>query len=69
MKANEGTVDRIIRAVLGVVMLWAGLWPLNGLQAAVLGIVVAVLGLILLVTALTGYCALYRLFGISTRRE
>jgi len=69
MKANEGTVDRIIRAVLGVVMLWAGLWPLNGLQAAVLGIVVAVIGLILLVTALTGYCALYRLFGISTRRE
>jgi len=69
MKANEGTVDRIIRAVLGVVMPWAGLWPLNGLQAAVLGIVVAVIGLILLVTALTSYCALYRLFGISTKRE
>jgi len=69
MKANEGTMDRIVRAVLGVVMRWAGLWPLNGLQAAVPGIVVAVIGLILLITALTGYCALYRLFGISTRRE
>ena len=68
MKANEGKTDRIIRLVLGVLLLAVGLWPLNGLQAAVGGIVVAVVGLILLITGITGYCALYSLFGISTRR-
>jgi uncharacterized membrane protein HdeD (DUF308 family) len=69
MKPNEGTVDRIIRAVLGAALLWAGLWLLNGLQAATLGIVVAVVGLILLFTALTGFCLIYRVLGISTRKE
>jgi len=69
MKQNEGTVDRIVRLVLGAVLIWAGLWPLNGLQVAVLGIVVAVIGLILVITGITGYCALYSLLGISTRRE
>ncbi len=67
MKANEGTNDRIIRAVLGVILIGLGLWPLNGLQAAVGGIIVAVIGLILIFTAITGYCALYSLFGISTK--
>ncbi len=69
MKPNEGTVDRIIRLAIGLVLIWAGLWPLNGLQAVVGGIVVAVIGLILVITGITGYCALYSLLGISTRQE
>jgi len=68
MQPNEGAADRIIRAVLGAVLLWAGLWPLNGLQAATLGVVVAVVGLVLLFTALTGFCLIYRVLGISTRK-
>lgn len=69
MKRNEGTVDRIIRVVLGVILIGVGLWPMNGLQIAVPGIVVAVVDLILLGTGLTGYCALYSLLGISTRQD
>ena len=69
MKANEGKTDRIIRLVLGVLLIWGGLWPLSGLQAAFLGVVVAFIGLILVVTSITGYCALYSLFGISTKQE
>lgn len=66
---NEGTVDRIVRAVVGVILLWAGLWPLAGLQAAVLGIIVALIGLILVITAITGFCLIYRLLGISTLKK
>jgi len=66
---NEGTVDRIVRAVVGVVLIWAGLWPLAGLQAAVLGIIVALIGLILVITAITGFCLVYRLLGISTLKK
>jgi len=68
-KRNEGTVDRVIRAVAGLVLIWLGLWPLNGLQAATWGIVVGVVGLILVVTGITGFCLIYRLLGISTAKE
>ncbi len=66
---NESTVDRIVRAVVGVILLWAGLRPLAGLQAAVLGIIVALIGLILVITAITGFCLIYRLLGISTLKK
>jgi hypothetical protein len=66
MERNEGTVDRIIRAVLAVIFLVVGLGPLRGLQGAVLGIIVAVVGLILAFTAATGFCLIYKLLGVST---
>lgn len=66
MERNEGTADRIIRAILAVVFLVVGLGPLRALQGAVLGIIVAVVGLILAFTAATGFCLIYKLLGIST---
>jgi hypothetical protein len=63
MDRNVGTIDRIIRLVLGVMLL--GLYgalepPLRYLT---------LVGLIPLGTALLGSCPLYTLFGISTRRK
>ncbi|MCS7284016.1 MAG: selenium cofactor biosynthesis protein YqeC, partial [Anaerolineae bacterium] len=46
-----GLVDRMIRAILAIVLLVVGLGPLGGLQGGVLGIVLAVIGLILAFTA------------------
>lgn len=69
MTRNEGLVDRIIRAVLAVILLVLGLGPLGALRGAALGIVVAVVGLILAFTAATGFCLLYKLLGISTTGE
>lgn len=66
MERNEGTADRIIRAILAVIFLVVGLGPLRALQGAVLGIIVAVVGLILAFTAVTGFCLIYKLLGIST---
>ncbi len=66
MERNEGPADRIIRAILAVIFLVVGLGPLGALQGAVLGIIVAVVGLILAFTAATGFCLLYKLLGIST---
>lgn len=64
MKANEGLLDRVIRVVLGI-----GAW----LAAAAIGmspwgIVLAVVGLILVVTGAVGFCPLYRLVGIKTTK-
>jgi hypothetical protein len=64
MKANEGTIDRIIRAVVGVAALLGAFAMGTGSVAFVLLLVV---GAVLLVTAAVGFCPLYRVFGINTR--
>ena len=63
MKANEGTIDRIIRAVVGVAALLGAFAIGSGSVAFVLLLVV---GAVLLVTAAVGFCPLYRVFGINT---
>lgn len=63
MTTNEGTADRIIRAVLGVAALIGAVAFGIGTVA---GVVMLVLGGILVVTAAVGFCPLYRVLGIST---
>jgi hypothetical protein len=65
MTTNEGTADRSIRALLGVVAVVAAVVVGIG---SLPGIVLLVLAGILLVTAAVGFCPLYRVFGISTCR-
>ena len=65
MKVNESTTDRIIRAVIGVVLLGLGLFVVGGW----VGIVLDVLGVVALFTAATGFCLLYRLFGDFTTKK
>jgi hypothetical protein len=65
-KRNVGILDRIVRIVLGAVLLPAGLFVLGGLQGSVLGLLIAGFGVLGLVTGSTGYCPLYVPFGIST---
>ena len=63
MKPNEGSIDRIIRVILGIVLIIIG-WPVLGNNA--LGVILDIIGVILLITAITGFCGIYRLLGIST---
>jgi hypothetical protein len=66
MKVNEGTIDRVVRIVVGVVLLYIGIMVVAG----VWGIVLDVIGAIALVTGVTGFCLLYRLFGdFSTAKK
>ncbi len=63
-KPNEGTADRIIRLVLGIILIAAGVFVLGG----VLKIVALVVGIVMLFTAATGFCLPYRLLNISTKK-
>jgi len=58
MTINEGTVDRIVRVVAGLVIL----------SLAFIGPKTAwgYVGLIPIATGLVGYCPAYSLFGINT---
>mgnify|MGYP000960450704 CR=1 FL=1 len=66
MKKNMGFADRIIRAVLAVliaVLYFTG--QITGLAAILLG----VLALVFLVTSIIAFCPLYVPFKISTRKK
>jgi hypothetical protein len=60
---NESNVDRIIRAVLGVVLLYLGF---GGALSGALTVVADVLGVVMLLTSAIGFCPLYALFKIKT---
>ena len=62
MKMNEGTIDRVVRIVLGVVLLYIGIMVVGGAW----GIVMDVIGAVALITGATGFCLLYKLFGDFT---
>ncbi len=63
-RRNVGGIDRVLRVTLGIVLFLAGLLLLAGRSS--LGMIVAVVGLLALVTGLVRVCALYIPFGIST---
>ncbi len=67
--ANESVLDRVIRGIVGVVLLWLGLGPLHALSGNVWGIIVTVIAVIAIVTAVTGFCLIYRILGISTSKK
>lgn len=59
MKANVGNIDKIIRIVIGlVIIIWgiaAGSWW-------------GLIGLIPLITGVINWCPLYALLGLSTKK-
>lgn len=65
MKVNEGSIDRAIRLVVAGILIGVGLGVLRGAG----GIGMAVVGVIPLLTGLTGFCPLYVPFGIDTSRR
>jgi len=54
---NEGTVDRVVRIVLGVALLAFGLFTRSWVGA---------IGVVPLLTGAVGFCPLYRLIGVQT---
>ncbi len=64
METSEGTVDRVVRIVFGLVLIYVGFAQI--VTAGILTYVIATVGLIMLVTGATGHCQLYTLAGINT---
>ena len=63
MKHNMGTVDRIIRGIIAVILaylIFAG--KISGVLAVILGIIAVAMA----VTAVFAYCPPYTLLGIKT---
>lgn len=60
MKKNVGSLDKIIRIVLGLAIGAAGIYYENWL---------GLIGIVPIATALINFCPLYTLFGISTCKK
>lgn len=66
MKANMGSIDRVIRVGAAVVV--AGLY-FGGVISGTLAIVLGAVAAIFIVTSLVSVCPLYLPFGLSTRKQ
>ena len=69
MKSNEGGADRAVRVVLGVVALVASYMWLGVMDAEIIGIVVAAVGVIFILTGFCGFCPAYKIVGLSTCKK
>lgn len=65
MTSNVGSTDKIVRFVVAVAALVGAFMVGIGKP---LGIVLVVVAVIMAITAVVGFCPLYRLFGMNTCR-
>ncbi len=65
MHVNEAGWDRVLRVVLGIVLLVLG-W--GGIVSGGWGTVFKVLGFVPLLTGLVGWCPLYALLKVRTNK-
>lgn len=63
MKKNVGSIDRVIRGLVGIAALAAFFL---GMVEGTLGIVALVVGVVMLGTAVIGWCPPYAIFGINS---
>lgn len=66
MRMNVGTADKAVRLVLAVVI---ALLYFTGTLKGALGITLLVLAGIFFLTSLIGFCPLYALLHLSTRKK
>jgi hypothetical protein len=66
MKKNMGTVDKVVRILVAIVI--AGLY-FGNLISGTVAIVLLVLAGVFILTSFMSYCPLYAPFGISTRKK
>lgn len=65
MKPNMGTVDRVVRVVVAVVI---GLLYFAGQITGTAALILGILAVVFVLTSFVGTCPLYLPFGLSTRR-
>jgi uncharacterized membrane protein len=66
MKKNMGTIDKVIRILVAVVVV---ILYFTHVISGVLAIVLLALSAVFVITSLLGFCPLYRLLGLSTKEK
>jgi hypothetical protein len=66
MKLNLGTLDKILRILVAVAI---GVLYFAKVISGTLGIVLVILAIIFLITAILGFCPIYAVLGLSSRKK
>lgn len=66
MKPNMGSADRAIRITVAILI---GILYFTGKISGTLAIVLGIVAVIFLVTGFVSTCQLYKILGISTRKQ
>jgi hypothetical protein len=66
VKLNMGSWDRILRLLVTLVVL---ILLIAGVLEGALAIILGIIAIIFFVTSVIGFCPLYVIFGISTRKK
>ncbi len=61
-----GTADRVIRTIVAILI---GVLYFTGKISGTLAIVLGIVAVIFLLTSFVGICPLYKILGISTRKQ
>ena len=64
MEKNECTSERVVRVIIGIILLYVGAIYMG--LSGILSYIVVIVGLLLLVTGLIGFCLLYSVLGMNT---
>jgi hypothetical protein len=66
MEKNMGTIDRLIRSIVAVVVI---ILYSTGRISGTLAIVLGIIAIVFLLTSLVSFCPLYKALGISTNKS
>jgi hypothetical protein len=66
MKKNVGTIDRVIRILVAVVVV---ILYFTNVISGTLGIVLLVLSAVFVITSLLSFCPIWMALGLSTRKK
>lgn len=63
---NAGKLDRLLRTIIGIVLIYFGFINTGLIGQLVLTVLIGIFGIINLVVAVTGVCPVYTMAGINT---
>jgi hypothetical protein len=66
MKANMGSIDKLVRLVLAITF---GILYFTKIVESTLGIILLVIGGVFLLTSLVSFCPLYTVLGVNTCKK
>lgn len=66
MKANMGSVDKIVRLLIAALFI---ILYITGVVTGLLGTILLILAVVLALTSLISFCPLYAIFGIRTNKK
>ncbi len=66
IKKNVGNFDATLRVILGIFLIWLGLFQLDGLNGDIWGILISICALLPFTMAITRICPVFTFFNISS---